>query len=65
MKLNELRELSTAELEEKLAQSKQELFNLRFSHATGQLNNPKQLTNCKRDIARIKTVLRERQIKKA
>lgn len=62
---NKFNELKNDELEVKLGELKQELFNLRFSHATGQLNNPKQLTNCKRDIARIKTVLRERQIKKA
>ena len=62
---NKFNELKNDELEIKLSELKQELFNLRFSHATGQLNNPKQLTNCKRDIARIKTVLRERQIKKA
>jgi len=62
---NKFNELKNDELEIKLGELKQELFNLRFSHATGQLNNPKQLTNCKRDIARIKTVLRERQIKKA
>jgi len=62
---NKFNELRNDELEVKLGELKQELFNLRFSHATGQLSNPKQLTNCKRDIARIKTVLRERQIKKA
>ena len=62
---NKFNELKNDELEVKLGELKQELFNLRFSHATGQLSNPKQLTNCKRDIARIKTVLRERQIKKA
>ena len=62
---NKFNELKNDELEVKLSELKQELFNLRFSHATGQLSNPKQLTNCKRDIARIKTVLRERQIKKA
>ena len=62
---NKFNELKNDELELKLNELKQELFNLRFSHATGQLSNPKQLTNCKRDIARVKTVLRERQIKKA
>ena len=62
---NKFNELKNDELEVKLGELKQELFNLRFSHATGQLSNPKQLTNCKRDIARVKTVLRERQIKKA
>ncbi len=62
---NKFNELKNDELEVKLGELKQELFNLRFSHATGQLSNPKQLTKCKRDIARVKTVLRERQIKKA
>ena len=53
------------ELAIKLTELKQELFNLRFSHATGQLNNPMQMVNCKRDIARVKTVMRERELKKA
>ena len=47
---NKFNELRNDELEVKLGELKQELFNLRFSHATGQLSNPKQLTNCKRDI---------------
>lgn len=57
--------LTNAELEEKLVSLKQELFNLRFSHATGSLNNPLQLRECKRDIARVKTVLKERELGKA
>ena len=65
MKIQEIREMSVEELNEKLTGLKEELFNLRFSHATGQLNNPMQMVNCKRDIARIKTILREREIKKA
>ena len=59
MKVNELRDLSTAELEEKLADSKQELFNLRFQHAINQLDNPQRLSAVKKDIARVKTILRE------
>ena len=55
----------TDELEAKLAELKAELFNLRFSHATHQLNNPMQLKNTKRDIARIKTVMSERAKKQA
>ncbi|MCK4487368.1 MAG: 50S ribosomal protein L29 [Desulfobacterales bacterium] len=62
MKASELRELSSEELGNKLADLTQELFNLRFQHATDQLENPMRLQQTKRDIARVKTVLRERQI---
>ena len=58
------RDLQDSELTAKLAELKQELFNLRFSHATGQLANPMQLQRCKRDIARVKTVIRERELAK-
>lgn len=58
------RDLQDAELNAKLAELKQELFNLRFSHATGQLTNPMQMKKCKRDIARIKTAIRERKLAK-
>lgn len=58
------RDLQDSELTAKLAELKQELFNLRFSHATGQLANPTQLQRCKRDIARVKTVIRERELAK-
>ncbi|CDB24804.1 50S ribosomal protein L29 [Firmicutes bacterium CAG:552] len=58
------RDLQDAELNAKLAELKQELFNLRFSHATGQLTNPMQMKKCKRDIARIKTAIRERELAK-
>jgi large subunit ribosomal protein L29 len=63
MKAQTFREMTAEELNLKLNELKQELFNLRFSHATGQLTNPMQMVNCKRDIARIKTILREREIK--
>ncbi len=63
MKANEIHALTDNELKNKLTELKQELFNLRFSHATGQLNNPMQMVKCKKDIARIKTVLRERELK--
>ena len=63
MKAQTFREMTAEELNFKLNELKQELFNLRFSHATGQLTNPMQMVNCKRDIARIKTILREREIK--
>ncbi|MBR2988722.1 MAG: 50S ribosomal protein L29 [Clostridia bacterium] len=65
MKAIAFREMSDAELSVKLTELKQELFNLRFSHATGQLANPMQMVNCKKDIARIKTIMREREMKKA
>ena len=56
-------ELRDEELKEKLASLKAELFNLRFSHATGQLSNPMQIQNVRRDIARVKTVIRERELR--
>lgn len=65
MKASALNEMKDDELQLKLNELKQELFNLRFSHATGQLANPIQMVNCKRDIARIKTIQRERELKKA
>ena len=63
MKASEIHALKDDELKVKLSELKQELFNLRFSHATGQLNNPMQISKCKKDIARIKTVMRERELK--
>ena len=57
-------EMKDEELQLKLTELKSELFNLRFSHATGQLTNPMQMVNCKRDIARIKTEMRERELAK-
>ena len=64
MKVKELREMTNEELNAKLKALKQELFNLRFSNATGQLSNPLQLNACKKDIARIKTILTERELSK-
>ena len=61
MKASNVRELNNEELAAKLVDLKKELFNLRLSHATGQLTNPLALNNVKKDIARIKTVLRERE----
>ena len=58
----ELRELSNADLEAKLRESKEELFNLRFQLATGQLDNNRRLGVVRKDIARIYTVLREREL---
>ena len=62
MKASELRELSLEELEHKLEDLTQELFNLRFQHVTDQLENPMRLGQTKKDVARVKTFLRERQI---
>ena len=59
MKASELRELSVSELETKLKDLKEELFNLRFQLAINQLENPMQIKNVKRDIARVSTVIRE------
>ncbi len=58
-----IHELRDDELQEKLASLKTELFNLRFSHATGQLSNPMQLQTVRREIARVKTVIRERELR--
>lgn len=62
MKVTELRELATEELNTKLADCKQELFNLRFQHAINQLDNPKKITEVKKTIARIKTIIHEREL---
>ena len=59
---SELRELDDEELETRLAEAKEELFNFRFQHVTGQLDNYARLGQVKRDIARLKTLLREREI---
>ena len=63
MKASEIRELSNAELNEKLTALKAELFNLRFQHAINQLENPMRLNDVKKDIARVKTALRELELK--
>ena len=59
MKTSEIRQLKYEELGQKLKDLKTEFFNLRFQHATGQLANPMQLKEIKRDIARVKTVMTE------
>ena len=63
MKINEIREMSTNELEQKVVDLKSELFNLRFQMATSQLENPLKVREVKRSIARVKTVLKERELK--
>jgi large subunit ribosomal protein L29 len=65
MKAEKFRELSGAELNQRLAEFKSELFNLRFQLATGQLENPMRIREVKKNIARIKTVLRENELKEA
>ncbi|MEL7603410.1 MAG: 50S ribosomal protein L29 [Bacillota bacterium] len=65
MKANKMRDMSTQELTEKERELKTELFNLRFQLATGQLNNPQRIGECKKDIARVKTLIRERELKAA
>ena len=63
MKAKEVRELTTAELETKLKDLKAELFNLRFQLAINQLDNPMRISAVKKDIARVKTVLRANELK--
>ena len=63
--LNEIRNLSTAELNEKIVSLREELFNLRFQLATGQLDNPMRIREVRKTIARIKTVQREEELKAA
>ena len=65
MKANELREMTVEELNTKLGDLKTEFFNLRFQKATGQLGNPLSIRDIKRDIAIVKTVLRERELNAA
>ena len=65
MKASEIRELSDKELGEKLRCLKAELFNLRFQHAINQLDNPKRLSDVKKDIARVKTQIRANELKSA
>jgi len=62
VKAKEIRELTDEELGRKLADLKEELFNLRFQAATGQLDNPMRMKAVKKDIARIKTIMREREL---
>ena len=61
MKANEVRKMSGAELETKLMDLKKDLFNLRLQHATNQLDNPIKIAQVKKDIARVKTIIREKQ----
>lgn len=62
VKVKELREMTDVELRKKLADAKDELFRLRFQSATGQLDNPMKIQEVRKRIARVKTVLREREL---
>ena len=63
MKANEFRDMTQDELNQKCSELKSELFNLRFQLATGQLENPMRIREVKKNIARVKTILRERELK--
>ena len=65
MELKKMREMTEVELNAELGKMKKELFNLRFQHVTGQLENPVQMRELKRDIARVKTIIREKELAKA
>ena len=63
MNAKEIRENSMSELNDKLAELKDELYKLRFQHAINQLDNPQRISAVKKDIARVKTIIRENEIK--
>ena len=62
MKVAEIRELSTEDIEKKLVEVKEELFNLRFQQATGNLEKPSRIRDLRHTVARLKTVLKEREV---
>ena len=64
MELKKMREMTEVELNNELAKMKKELFNLRFQHVTGQLENPVKMREVKREIARVKTIIREKELAK-
>ena len=64
MELNKMREMSEVELNAEMVKMKKDYFNLRFQHVTGQLENPIKMRDTKRDIARVKTIIREKQLGK-
>ena len=64
MELKKMRELTEVELNTELTKMKKELFNLRFQHVTGQLENPVKMREIRRDIARVKTIIRENELNK-
>ena len=65
MELNKIREMTDVDLRAEIDKMKQELFNLRFQHVTGQLENPLRMREVKRNIARVKTIIREKELDKA
>ncbi len=65
MNAKEIRELTPAELADQLKKLNEELFNLRFQHAINQLDNPMRIVAVKKDIARVKTIIRENELKAA
>ena len=65
MELKKMREMTEVELNNELAKMKKELFNLRFQHVTGQLENQVKMREVKREIARVKTIIREKELAKA
>ena len=65
MELKKMRDMTEVELNTELSKMKKELFNLRFQHATGQLENPVKMREVKREIARVKTIIREKELAKA
>ena len=62
MKASEIRDLPLDDIRQRLTDTKEELFNLRFQNATGQLDNYKRLTELRKDVARLKTILREHEL---
>ncbi len=65
MKIKDIRELSNKELEGKIRETKKELFNLRMKQATGTLEKPSKIKELRKDVARMKTVMREKELKEA
>ena len=64
MKVNEIRNLTTEEINKKIKEAKEELFNLRFQQATGNLEKPSRIKDLRHQVARLKNVLRERELSK-
>ena len=65
MKANAVRDMSIEELSRKLTDLKEELFHLKFQHSTNQLDNPQRIVAVKKDIARVNTILREKELKES
>ena len=63
MKVNEIRDLTTTEILKKIEEMKEELFNLRFQQATGNLEKPSRIRDLRKTVAKMKTILRERELK--